>query len=495
MSPKKFWKILIANRGEIALRGIKACRKLGIKTVAIYSEVDGDCLHVKKAGEAVRLKGNYGHAYKDIEQIIQIAKDKSCDAIFPGYGFASEEESFALACEENGIIFIGPKSDSIRKMGNKSEARIIAKREGVPISRGTGRVIRLEDALDEIKSLSYPLKIMADRGGGGLGTKVAYSESELEAKFLPAQQEGLSYGGDPNVSIVEFIPDIRHIEVQILGDGRGNVIHLGTRDCSVQRRWQKLIEETPARNLSKELIRAMQNDAVKLAKAVNYRGAGTVEFMVFGNQYVFGEMNTRIQVEHPITEMITGVDIVKEMILVAFGSLLRYRQEDISFNGHSLECRINAEDPDKNFMPDPGIITAYHPPRGFRVRVDSHLYKGYEVPYHYDSLVAKLIVWGKTREITIRRMIRALSKFKIEGIKTTIPFHLKILESLEFRSGKYSTNLLENMQIKRPTLLPQENPEVADVLSSPLLGVHGCFDDCDNYLMSPNEPYNKPLEI
>ena len=469
----KIKKLLIANRGEIACRIIKTCKKLGIKTVAIYSDVDTDCLHVKEANEAVRLKGSPELVYKDGEQIIQIAKDKDCDAIFPGYGFLSEEESFALACEENGIKFIGPSSYAIKRMGNKSEARIIAKEGNVPITRGTGRISRLKDALEAIKSLSlpYPLKIMADRGGGGMGTKVAYSKSEFEAKFLAAQQEGLNYGGDPNVSIVEFIPNIRHIEVQILGDGRGNIIHLGTRDCSVQRRCQKLIEEAPARNLSEELVKAMTSDAIKLGQAVNYEGAGTVEFMVFGNSYVFGEMNTRIQVEHTITEMITGIDIVEEMIRIASGKPLR-KQKNISFKGHSIECRINAENPDNNFMPDPGIITTYRPPKGYRVRVDSHLYTLYKVPHHYDSLIAKIVVSARTRESAIKKMIRALDKLTIEGFHTTASFHYHILNSYQFKSGVYLTTLVDDI-IKKIT--KTKNTPI------PLLeGIHGCFDHSRN---------------
>ena len=474
MSRKTFRKILIANRGEIALRGIKTCKRLGIKTVAVYSDADVDCLHAQKAHEAVRLKGDCAFAYKDIEQIIQIAKNTGCEAVFPGYGFLSEEESFSSACEQNNIQFLGPKPDSIRKMGNKSEARIIAAREGVPIAKGTGRILRLEDALNEIKSFTYPLKIMADRGGGGMGTKVARSKSELAEKFLAAQQEGLRYNGDPNVSIVKFIPNIRHVEVQILGDMHGNVIHLGTRDCSVQRRCQKLIEEAPAGNLSQQLTEAVINDAIKLAKAVNYQGAGTVEFMVFGNQYVFGEMNTRIQVEHTITEMITGVDIVEEMILIASGKFLQ--QKDISFHGHAIECRINAENPGNDFMPDPGVITDYHPPRGRGIRIDSHLYKSYLVPPDYDSLIAKLVVKNSTRKSAIKRMVGALSEFKIEGVQTTIPFHFEILDSSEFKSGKYSTNLINKLsQNKKP---PPEKLSEEIFLSPPSAGVHGCFDDC-----------------
>ncbi len=439
-------KVLIANRGEIAIRVIRACMELGIKTVAVYSEADRESLHAYLADEDICIGGPRAtDSYLDPRRIISAAVVANADAIHPGYGFLAENADFAEMCEAHGITFIGPTPDQIRAMGDKSKAKELMKKAGVPTVPGSeGLVDELDDAIQIAEEIGYPVIIKATAGGGGKGMRVARDRNELIKNFEMARVEAQSAFGNPGVYIEKFIVNPRHIEVQLLGDGRGNVIHLGERDCSIQRRHQKLIEESPSPIVDEDLRRRLGEAAIAGAKAINYRGAGTIEFLVDEDKnFYFMEMNTRIQVEHPVTEMVTSTDIVKEQIRIAAGEGLRFRQEDIKFHGHAIEARINAEDPDNNFMPSPGKITSFHIPGGPGVRVDTHAYAGYVIPPFYDSMIAKLIVWGETREEAIARMRRALKEFIIEGVKTTIPFHQKVMEDPDFVAGNFNTGFLE----------------------------------------------------
>lgn len=441
-----FKKILIANRGEIALRVIRACKELEIKTVAVYSEVDRDCLHVKMSDEAICIgPAQPSASYLNIPSIISAAEISGAEAIHPGYGFLAENAQFVEACESCNIIFIGPSADAVRKMGNKAEAKKIMEKASIPTIPGTKDVIASEkEALAVADELSYPVIVKAAAGGGGRGMRIAQSEAELKKFLQMASVEAKAAFGDDSVYLERYIEEPRHIEIQILADGYGNVIHLGERDCSIQRRHQKLIEESPSPAVDEVLREKIGSSAVKAAQTVNYKSAGTVEFLADKNSnYYFMEMNTRVQVEHPVTEMVTGVDIIKEQIMVAAGKKLTHKQEDIKFHGHSIEFRINAEDPEKNFMPSGGRVILFNPPGGPGVRVDSHLYSGYIVPNNYDSLLAKLIVWGETREEAIKRGRRALDEFIIVGLPTTIPFHLKVLENAFFRKGDFYTNFVQ----------------------------------------------------
>ncbi|MGM9987085.1 MAG: acetyl-CoA carboxylase biotin carboxylase subunit [Bacillaceae bacterium] len=440
-------KVLIANRGEIAIRIIRACRELDVKTVAIFSEGDKEALHVQLADEAYCVGPTSSkESYLNFTNIISIATLTQCDAIHPGYGFLAENASFAELCNECGIIFIGPRVESIMKMGIKDVARETMKEAGVPIVPGSDGIIKnIEEAISLANKMGYPIIIKATAGGGGKGIRVARNEEELIKGISITQQEASTAFGNPGVYLERYIEDFRHVEIQVLADNYGNTIHLGERDCTIQRRMQKLVEETPSPAISEEMRKKMGEAAVQAAKAVDYTGAGTVEFIYEHNhnKFYFMEMNTRIQVEHPVTEMVTGVDLIKQQILIASGEKLPYTQEDISFNGWAIECRINAENPDKNFMPSPGQITMYLPPGGFGVRVDSAAYTGYKIPPYYDSMIAKLIVHGNTREEAISKMKRALSEFVIEGIYTTIPFHLQLLEDERFVNGDFNTKFLE----------------------------------------------------
>jgi acetyl-CoA carboxylase, biotin carboxylase subunit len=436
-------KVLIANRGEIAVRIIRACKELGMKTVAVYSEADQDALHVELADEAYCVGPKLSKdSYLNFSNIISVAKLTGCDGIHPGYGFLAENESFAELCEEVNIEFIGPTADNISRMGTKDVARETMREAGVPIVPGsTGIVADEQDGL--------PVIIKATAGGGGKGIRVARNAEELINGIKITQKEAGAAFGNPGVYLEKFIEVFRHIEVQILADKYGNTIHLGERDCSIQRRMQKLVEEGPSPALTPELRLAVGEAAVKAAEAVNYEGAGTVEFIFdhINQKFYFMEMNTRIQVEHTITEMITGIDLVQQQLKIASGEKLAYRQEDIKFNGWSIECRINAENPSKNFMPSPGKITMYMPPGGFGVRVDSAMYTGYSIPPYYDSMVAKLIVHADTREEAVARMKRALDEFIIEGVETTIPFHLRLMDNEVFKSGDFDTKFLEKYTI------------------------------------------------
>ena len=454
-----FTKVLIANRGEIALRVIRACKEMGIRTVAVYSEADRDSLHVQFADEAICIgKPQSKESYLNIPAIISAAEVTDVEAIHPGYGFLSENAHFAEICESCKITFIGPPPEAIRKMGDKSVARETIKKAKVPVVPGSEGVIKDDkEAIKIAEKIGYPVMIKASAGGGGKGMRIAHNKESLVSGFHMAQNEAQAAFGNNEIYIEKYIDEARHIEIQVLADKFGNTIHLRERECSIQRRHQKLIEETPSPAINNRLREKMGEAGVRAAKAVGYFSAGTVEFILDreGNFY-FMEMNTRIQVEHPITEMTTGVDLVKEQIRVAFGERLTYQQKDITCNSHSIECRINAEDPENNFMPSPGEVTEYNPPGGPGVRVDSHLYKGYVIPSYYDSLIAKLIVHSEDRKSAIMRMKRALGEYIIEGIKTTIPFHLKVLETGDFQKGDYSTKFIEEKLIKKEAGIRKE---------------------------------------
>lgn len=446
-------KLLIANRGEIAVRIIRAAREMEIETVAVYSEADKEALHVQLADEAYCIGPILSKdSYLNFTNIISVAKLTDCQAIHPGYGFLAENADFAELCRECNIIFVGPTPEAISKMGTKDVARETMKEANVPIVPGSQGVIKdEEDAIKLAEEIGYPVIIKATAGGGGKGIRVAKNEVELKKGINITQQEALTAFGNPGVYIEKYIEDFRHVEIQVLADNFGNVIHLGERDCSIQRRLQKLLEETPSPALDSQVREEMGNAAVKAAKAVDYRGAGTVEFIYDyrNRQFYFMEMNTRIQVEHPVTEMVTGVDLIKEQIKVASGEALELKQEDVEFNGWAIECRINAENPEKNFMPSPGKIEMYLPPGGLGVRIDSAAYPGYAIPPYYDSMIAKVITYGSTREEAIARMKRALSEFVVEGIHTTIPFHLKLLSHEKFVAGDFNTKFLEMYDVMK----------------------------------------------
>lgn len=440
-----FDKILVANRGEIAVRIIRACQEMGITSVAVYSEADKLSRHVQIADEAWLLEGQPGKVYLDSAQIIDLAKRAQAKAIHPGYGFLAENPDFARACKAAGIVFIGPEPDVILKMGSKIESRRIMDKAGVPVVPGTTDPVTDPELVKQLcTKYGYPIAIKASAGGGGRGLRVVRKEEEVESALAGAQREGSSYFGNGEVYVEKYLDHPRHIEVQILADTHGNVIHLFERDCSAQRRHQKLTEESPAANLSPELRKRLLDSAVKGAKAIGYTSAGTVECLVSGNDFYFLEMNTRVQVEHPVTEFITGVDIVKEQIRVAAGEKLSVKQEDVSARGHAIECRINAEDPYKNFMPSPGTITVYKEPSLPWVRVDSACYPGYQILPFYDSLLAKLVCWGSTREEAMARTRLALKEFHIEGVATTIPFHLALLDDETFKKGEIYTGFVES---------------------------------------------------
>jgi acetyl-CoA carboxylase, biotin carboxylase subunit len=446
-----FRKVLIANRGEIAVRVIRACRELGIPTVAVYSEADREALHAQLADEAYCIgPAPSKESYLNVTNILSIATATGSEAIHPGYGFLSENADFVELCNQCNITFIGPDAESIIKMGDKSSAKETMKNAGVPTIPGTDGLIEdSEEALTIANEIGYPVIIKATAGGGGKGMRVAKDPEDLKKSIQQAQTEAEASFGNAGVYLEKYIEEPRHIEIQVMADKHGNVVHLGERDCSIQRRHQKLVEEAPSPVLSQELREKMGKAAVSAARAVDYHGAGTCEFLLdkYGNFY-FMEMNTRIQVEHPVTEWITGIDLVKEQITVAFGEILSFEQKDIEIKGHAIECRINAEDPSRNFMPSPGTVAMYLPPGGFGVRVDSSCYPGYKIPPFYDSMIAKLIVYGKDRSDALDRMKRALSEFVIEGVKTTIPFHLKLMDHPEFAAGKFDTSFLEKHKIE-----------------------------------------------
>lgn len=443
-------KVLIANRGEIAVRIIRACRELGISTVAVYSEPDRDSLHVRLADEAYCIGPTASKdSYLNFTNIMSVATLTDCDAIHPGYGFLAENADFAEICESCNITFIGPSPDAITRMGDKAVAKETMKLAGVPIIPGSdGLVGDVEEAVMLGRDIGYPIIVKATAGGGGKGIRIAEDEESLVKQITAAQQEAQKAFGNAGVYLEKFLTGMKHVEIQIIADNHGNAVHLGERDCSVQRRRQKLVEEAPCSVLTPEIRQAMGEAAVRAALAVNYSGAGTLEFLLGPDgQFYFMEMNTRIQVEHPVTEMVTGVDLIKEMISVAEGNPLSFTQDDIVINGWSLECRINAEDPERNFMPSPGKIGFYLPPGGLGVRVDSAAYPGYTISPFYDSMIAKLIVWAPTRQEAIAKMKRALAEFAVEGIHTTIPFHQKLLEHPVFLDGNFDIKFLEEYEI------------------------------------------------
>lgn len=446
-------KLLIANRGEIAVRIIRACKEMNIETVAVYSEADKESLHVQLADEAYCIGPSLSKdSYLNFTNVMSIATLTGVDAIHPGYGFLAENADFAEICKACNIIFVGPTPEAIQKMGIKDVARETMKQAEVPIVPGSDGIIEdEEDAINLAEKIGYPVIIKATAGGGGKGIRVAKTEEELISGIRVTQEEAEKAFGNAGVYLEKFIEDFRHVEIQILADQHGNVIHLGERDCTIQRRLQKLVEETPSPAITPNLRKQMGDAAVQAAKAVDYVGAGTIEFIFDrkSQKFFFMEMNTRIQVEHPVTEMITGIDLVKEQLKVASGERLSVKQEDVKIKGWAIECRINAENPSKNFMPSPGEITMYLPPGGYGVRVDSAMYPGYSIPPFYDSMVAKLIVHGDTREEAILRMKRALDEFIIEGVHTTIPFHANLMEDEVFNSGDFDTNFLEKYDIMK----------------------------------------------
>ena len=441
-----FKKILVANRGEIAVRIIRTCREMNIKTVAVYSEADRDALHVRMADEAVCIGAPQpSHSYLSIPNIISAAITRKAEAIHPGYGFLSENPYFAEICDTSGIKFIGPSAAAIEAMGAKARARELMAEAGVPVVPGSpGLVTRVDEIAKIAESIGYPVIVKATAGGGGRGMRVANNLDELEKSVITASNEAEAAFGDGGVYLEKYLEEPRHVEIQILADQHGQAVYLGERDCSIQRRHQKLVEETPGPSLTGDLRRQMGQAAVRAALSVNYSGAGTVEFLLdrSGNYY-FIEMNTRIQVEHPVTEWVTGIDLVAAMIDIAAGAPLPYRQEELGTRGAAIECRINAEDPDHDWRPCPGKVTDYLPPGGFGVRVDSGIYIGYEIPHYYDSLIAKLITWGNDRREATRRMQRALGEFKIAGVVTTIPFLQRIMENAWYQRGESYTNFIQ----------------------------------------------------
>jgi len=443
-----FSKILIANRGEIALRIIRACRELGIRTVAVFSEADRNSQHVRFADEALCIgPAQSSKSYLNIPSIISAAEITDVEAIHPGYGFLAENSHFAEICESCHIKFIGPTPENIRMMGDKMNARTTMHKVGLPIVPGSPEIVKSkEDAIKIAQKIKYPVIIKAASGGGGKGMRICHNDVTLASSFMTAQAEAEANFGNPNVYIEKYVEKPRHVEVQILADKYGHIVHLGERDCSLQRRHQKLLEESPSPIINEKLRRRIGEAAVKAAKAVNYVNAGTIEFLVDKNSnFYFMEMNTRIQVEHPVTEAVTGIDLIKQQLLIASGEKLSFKQEDIHFRGAAIECRINAEDYENNFLPCPGKVETFHAPGGPGVRLDSHVYQGYVIPSYYDSLIAKLIVYGKNRQEAVRIMQRALGEFDIGPIKTTIPFHQKVLENPQFLKGDVSTHFIQEM--------------------------------------------------
>ena len=439
-------KLLIANRGEIALRIIRTCREMGISTVAVYSTVDRNALHVQLADEAVCVGDPpSGRSYLNIPNIIAAATSRGADAIHPGYGFLAENDRFAEICSAHGLIFVGPSPESIRSMGDKSTAKATMQRVGVPTIPGSeGLLASVDEAARLAGSMGYPVMIKATAGGGGRGMRLVGSADELENLFKAAQGEAEAAFGNPGLYMEKFITRPRHVEVQILADRFGNVVHLGERDCSIQRRHQKLLEEAPSPGLDPETRRRMGEAAVAAAKTIGYEGAGTVEFLLDASgEFYFMEMNTRIQVEHPVTEVVTGVDLIAQQLKIAAGETLELKQDNIKLHGHAIECRINAEDPRHGFRPSPGTISGWLPPGGPGIRIDSHVYTGYDIPPFYDSLIGKLIVWAEDRPAALLRLRRALSECAVIGVPTTIDFHLALLDRPEFQNAQVHTKFVE----------------------------------------------------
>ncbi len=440
-----YGKVLIAARGEIALRVIRACRELGVSTVAIHSDADVDSLHIKLADESVCIGSAHpSESYLNIPRVISVAEITHADAIHPGYGFLSESARFAEICESCGIDWIGPKPGVMQKMGDKSNARLLMKEAGLPVIPGSEGIVEGEEECVSIcADIGYPVMIKAASGGGGRGIRIVESEDSLKSMFRAAAREAEASFGDSGIYIEKYLTSPRHVEIQVIGNGRGEVVDLGERECSIQRKHQKLIEESPSPGISEETRRTLRQYAVQGAAAIKYNSLGTVEFLVDEERVYFLEMNTRVQVEHPVTEMVTGLDLIKEQIMVEAEGSSTVFERNVKLNGHAIECRLNAEDPEKNFKPSPGRISFYHAPGGTGVRVDSHIYAGYLVPPYYDSLLAKVIVWGADREEARRRMIRSLDETIIEGVKTTIPFLRSLLESEEYTRAEFHTAMID----------------------------------------------------
>lgn len=443
-----FRKVLIANRGEIAVRIIRACKDLGIPSVAVHSEADESSLHAKLADQDICIgPPPSSQSYLDIPSIISAAEISGAEAIHPGYGFLAENSKFARICEEHGIKFIGPSADVIDLLGDKATARRTMSEVDVPITPGTGIIKDVEEAVKFANEVNYPVIIKATAGGGGKGMRVAWSDQELRNIIPIAQGEAKTNFGNPDVYCEKYLQNPRHIEIQFIADEHGNVVHLGERDCSIQRRHQKLIEEAPSPALTPEIRKQMGSAAVRGVKHAGYVGAGTMEFLFdVDGKFYFMEVNTRIQVEHSVTELVTSTDIVKEQITIAMGQKLSFTQDDIKIKGHAIECRINVEDPAHGFMPTPGLVEFLHLPGGPGIRIDTHAYTGYEIPKYYDSLLCKLMAWGKDRNEAIARMRRALDEFQAEGVKTTVPFHLKVMDDPKYQSGNFTTKYLEDFK-------------------------------------------------
>lgn len=466
-----FKKVLVANRGEIAVRIIRACRELGLETVAVFSEADRNALHVRYADEAYLLgPAPSRESYLRADKILEVMKKSGADAIHPGYGFLAEREDFAAQCAERGITFIGPKPSAIAAMGDKAEARATVIKAGVPVVPGTEDVGNMtnDDLLRIAPTIGFPLLIKATAGGGGKGMREVRSLEEMPALLESARREAESAFGDGNVYLEKLIEGARHIEFQIIADSHGNVIHLGERECSIQRRHQKLVEESPSPFLDEDLRKKMGDVAVKAAQAVDYVNAGTIEFLVDKDKnFYFLEMNTRLQVEHPITELVTGVDIVAEQLRIARGRQLSYTQDQVGFNGHAIECRINAEDPFNNFIPSTGRITHSIIPTGPGIRVDTGVYPGFEITPYYDPMIAKLIVWGETRAQAILRMRRALEEYRIVGVRTNIPFHQTLMDSHRFMGGQFDTRFVEErFSMEAASELDEAQAEIAAILAT-----------------------------
>ncbi len=476
-----FKKVLIANRGEIAVRVIRACRELGIRSVALYSDADRNALHVRFADEAHPCgPAPAAQSYLDMDKVMEIAKKSGAEAIHPGYGFMSENAAFARRCKEEGIIFIGPRPETIESMGDKVISRQKMAAAGVPIVPGTTEKLSDEQAIAYAGEIGLPVMVKATAGGGGKGMRLVREESELASSIKRARSEARASFGDDSIYVEKFVEEPRHIEIQILGDSHGNALHLFERECSIQRRHQKVIEEAPANRMPPALREEMGQAAVAAAKAVNYEGAGTCEFLVDAKfNFYFLEMNTRVQVEHPVTEMITNIDIVKTGIRIAAGQEIGIRQEEVGINGWAIECRIYAEDPEQNFRPSPGEVLAYRPPGGPGVRNDPGVYPGAEVTVHYDPMVAKLICWGRNRDEAISRMKRALREFVVKGIKTSIPFHRVVMDNPKFLEGHYDTSFIETEILgSASSELPSDEEELQ--LAIMLAAIAACRRDQDS---------------
>jgi len=459
-----FQKILIANRGEIAVRVERACREMGIRTVAVYSDVDRHALHVRYADEAYRIgPPPAAESYLVIDRIFEVARESGAEAIHPGYGFLAENPVFAERCEKEGVRLIGPSAHAMRTMGSKTVARKTVQAAGVPVVPGTVDPISTEEEVFRVaKQIGFPVMLKATAGGGGKGLRLVQSEGDLRSALRMAKSEAKSAFSDDSVYIEKYIENPRHVEIQILGDRHGNCVHLCERECSIQRRHQKVIEESPSVIITPEIRAAMGKVAIDAARAVAYEGAGTIEFLVDRDRnFYFLEMNTRLQVEHPVTEMVTGIDIVKEQIRIAAGLPLSIRQESVRQDGHAIECRIYAEDPDRNFMPCPGLITSLRTPGGPGVRDDSGVFEGFEIPIFYDPIISKLVAWGKTREEAVARMKRALREYVVTGVKTTIPFHIRVMNNRNFLEGTFDTNFIDQVFFREEEERTLPEPDAA----------------------------------